>query len=144
MPDTNDFWPANIADSNLTTPATILKEQAALLGEKTRQLVKGEVVTQPGRLHLLDHARAAAVDQHLVERLVAAHSDVLLDVGGIDQPAIAQDDLLLPLEKGNRIPRRDIRVALAVAHVPGHVVPLLDLAVNEIRRDGPRGKPLQI
>src|ERR1039458_10709636 len=46
MPDTNDFWPANIADSNLITPVTILKEQAALLGEKTRQLVKGEVVTQ--------------------------------------------------------------------------------------------------
>lgn len=46
MPDTNDFWPADIADSNLVTPVTILKEQAALLGEKTRQLVKGEVVTQ--------------------------------------------------------------------------------------------------
>jgi hypothetical protein len=46
MPDSNDFWPANIADSNLITPITVLKEQAALLGEKTRQLVKGEVVTQ--------------------------------------------------------------------------------------------------
>jgi len=46
MPDSDDLWPANIADSNLTTPVTILKEQAALLGEKTRQLVKGEVVTQ--------------------------------------------------------------------------------------------------
>lgn len=46
MPDSNDFWPANIAESNLITPITILKEQAALLGEKTRQLVKGEVVTQ--------------------------------------------------------------------------------------------------
>jgi hypothetical protein len=46
MSDNNDFWPANIAESNLITPVTILKEQAALLGEKTRQLVKGEVVTQ--------------------------------------------------------------------------------------------------
>ena len=46
MPDSNDLWPANIADSHLITPVTILKEQAALLGEKTRQLVKGEVVTQ--------------------------------------------------------------------------------------------------
>jgi hypothetical protein len=43
---TNDLWPDNIADSHLTTPVTVLKEQAALLGEKTRQLVKGEVVTQ--------------------------------------------------------------------------------------------------
>ena len=46
MPDTNDLWPENIADSNLVTPVSILKQQAALLGEKTRQLVKGEVVTQ--------------------------------------------------------------------------------------------------
>jgi hypothetical protein len=46
MPDANDLWPANIADSNLTTPVTVLKQQAALLGEKTRQLVKGEVVSQ--------------------------------------------------------------------------------------------------
>lgn len=46
MPDSDDLWPANIADSKLTTPVTVLKEQAALLGEKTRQLVKGEVVTR--------------------------------------------------------------------------------------------------
>ena len=46
MPDADDLWPENIADSHLTTPVTVLKEQAALLGEKTRQLVKGEVVTQ--------------------------------------------------------------------------------------------------
>ncbi len=43
MPD--DFWPDNIADSKLTTPLAILKEQAALLGEETKQLVTGEVVT---------------------------------------------------------------------------------------------------
>jgi hypothetical protein len=46
MANTDDLWPANIADSRLTTPVAILKEQAALLGEKTKQLVKGEVVTQ--------------------------------------------------------------------------------------------------
>lgn len=43
MPD--NLWPANIADSNLVTPVSILKEQAALLGEQTRQLVIGEVTT---------------------------------------------------------------------------------------------------
>jgi hypothetical protein len=42
----DDLWPSNIADSNLVPPISILKEQAALLGEKTRELVKGEVVTQ--------------------------------------------------------------------------------------------------
>jgi len=44
MPD--DFWPSNIADSNLTTPVMVLKQQGALLGEKTRQLVTAEVVTE--------------------------------------------------------------------------------------------------
>jgi hypothetical protein len=42
----DDLWPDNIADSKLTTPITILKEQGALLGEKTKQLVTAEVVTQ--------------------------------------------------------------------------------------------------
>ena len=41
-----DLWPDDLADVNLVTPSVILKEQAALLGEKTKQLVKGEVVTQ--------------------------------------------------------------------------------------------------
>ena len=46
MPNPADLWPSNIADANLTTPVTILKQQSALLGEKTRQLLTGEVVTQ--------------------------------------------------------------------------------------------------
>jgi hypothetical protein len=37
MPDTDDLWLANIADTSLTTPITILKQQAALLGQKTQQ-----------------------------------------------------------------------------------------------------------
>jgi hypothetical protein len=45
MSENNDLWPANIAESNMVTPVTILKEQAALLGDKTRQLVTGEVQT---------------------------------------------------------------------------------------------------
>ena len=44
MPE--DFWPENIADSTLVSPVTILKEQATLLGQKTRQLVTGEIVTK--------------------------------------------------------------------------------------------------
>ena len=47
MSSSDDLWPANIADSRLTTPVAILKEQARLLGEKTAELVKGEVITQP-------------------------------------------------------------------------------------------------
>ncbi len=36
----------DIADSNLVTPVSILKEQAELLGQKTRNLIQGEVKTQ--------------------------------------------------------------------------------------------------
>jgi len=42
----DDLWPSNIADTKLVSPISILKDQAALLAEKTKQLVKGEVTTQ--------------------------------------------------------------------------------------------------
>jgi hypothetical protein len=42
----DDLWPANLTESNLVTPVAILREQAALLGDKTKQLVTGEVQTQ--------------------------------------------------------------------------------------------------
>ena len=50
-----DLWPANIAESNMVTPVSIMKEQAALLGEKTKQLVTGEVVTQVVGNLLIQH-----------------------------------------------------------------------------------------
>ena len=53
MPD--DLWPQNIGESNLVTPVSILKEQAALLGDKTSQLVKGEVVTQGTGNNFIHH-----------------------------------------------------------------------------------------
>ena len=42
----NDLWPENIGESKLVTPLAVLKEQAALLGTKTQQLVTGEVTTE--------------------------------------------------------------------------------------------------
>jgi hypothetical protein len=40
-----DFWPANIGETNLITPLTLLKEEASYLGPKTKQLVKADVST---------------------------------------------------------------------------------------------------
>jgi len=51
----DDLWPENIAESNLVTPVSILKQQAALLGERTKELVKGEVVTQISGTLLIHH-----------------------------------------------------------------------------------------
>jgi hypothetical protein len=45
----DDFWPDDIGDSSIVTPVTILKEQAAALGPKTKGLVTAEVSpTQTG------------------------------------------------------------------------------------------------
>ncbi len=40
-----DLWPSDIGIASLVTPVTILREQAALLGEKTGNLVQAEVKT---------------------------------------------------------------------------------------------------
>jgi len=41
-----DLWPADIAvTANLQTPVTILREQALLLGEKTKNVVEAEVIS---------------------------------------------------------------------------------------------------
>jgi len=38
-----DLWPADIGTAAVTTPVTILKEQATALGNKTKNIVEGEV-----------------------------------------------------------------------------------------------------
>lgn len=44
----HDFWPADLAIIDATvTPVSILREQAAILGQKTQGLVGGEVVSMP-------------------------------------------------------------------------------------------------
>ncbi len=55
-----DLWPGNIAESNLVTPLAILREQAALLGDKTKQLVRGEVDTQTVGSMLVHHFNVLA------------------------------------------------------------------------------------
>ncbi len=40
-----DFWPANLAIIDVLAPVGILREQAALLGQKTKNLVEAEVTT---------------------------------------------------------------------------------------------------
>jgi len=42
---TTDFWPDDIGLSELRTPVSLLREQAAALGEKTKNVVTGEVTS---------------------------------------------------------------------------------------------------
>jgi hypothetical protein len=49
-----DFWPANIGETNIVTPLTLLKQEASYLGPKTKQLVSADVTTNSlgdGRLN---------------------------------------------------------------------------------------------
>lgn len=38
-----DLWPDDFGDTEMVTPLAILKQQAALLGKKTRNILEGEV-----------------------------------------------------------------------------------------------------
>jgi hypothetical protein len=40
-----DLWPSDVGTTDTTPPVTLLKEQATFLGEKTRHLVEGRVVS---------------------------------------------------------------------------------------------------
>jgi hypothetical protein len=39
----DDYWPADIAKSDIITPASLMRTQAALLGEKTNQQITATV-----------------------------------------------------------------------------------------------------
>ena len=46
--NSSDLWPADFGTPNVRLPVVILREQAALLGRKTGNLVEAEVRTNPG------------------------------------------------------------------------------------------------
>ena len=80
-----------IADDVLLVGHGLAQELPLVAGEEAG----AAAAAQLGGLDLLDHHLRVGVDQHLVQRLVAADGDVLLDIVGVDQAAVAQHDLLL-------------------------------------------------
>lgn len=46
MTEIVDLWPDTIKVEKIITPATILRQQASLLGKKTKNILKGEVYDQ--------------------------------------------------------------------------------------------------
>jgi len=48
MPASEDFWPSDIGQSNIITPVAMMREQAALLGDKTNQQVTANVQSLGG------------------------------------------------------------------------------------------------
>ena len=120
-----------IADDVLLVGNRLAQELPLVAGEEAGAAAPAQL----GSLDLLDDALRLVVDQRLVQRLVAADRDVFLDVVGIDQAAVAQHDLLLALEEGHLVPRGHSGIAVPVADGAGDVVPLFDLAVDQVGID---------
>ena len=79
----------------------------------------------------------------LYKRLVAADGDVLFDIVGADEAAVAQHDLLLRFEERHVLPGGNLGKARAVVDVRGQVVPLLDLAERQVLREGAGGEVVE-
>jgi hypothetical protein len=76
-----DLWPAGLGEG-MVTPVSILREQAALLGPKTNQLVKAEVVTRiegPTIIHLFQIV-VPTMDNYKYELLKVWHDVILYPV----------------------------------------------------------------
>ena len=86
--EVRDLWPQEIRASTELAPVTILREQAALLGQKTRQLVVAEVETRNSG-ELLVHSfviLAPALDNYRYELFKVYHGvpfyPLTVDTGG--------------------------------------------------------------
>jgi hypothetical protein len=76
MPDpSDDFWPAEIIDTDDPPPVKLLKEQAVLLGGKTNNAVEGVVKTstEGGTAYYSLYLKADALGDHLYKLLYIAH-----------------------------------------------------------------------
>src|SRR5208337_561443 len=80
------------------------------------QVARATASAQFGSLDLLDDGLRPAVDEHLVQGLVSADRDVFLNVIGIDEAAIPQNDLLLAFEERHFVPQRNFGIGMPVLY----------------------------
>ena len=75
-----DLWPDDIEHTSVKAPVTILKEQGALLGRKTDNLVEGVVArdrrlfTEPGDFRYSFYLAAPALGDYRYRLLGILHS----------------------------------------------------------------------
>src|SRR5262245_44956146 len=71
-----DLWPEDFGIDDFVTPVTLLKEQAALLGSKTHNLVEATVSTgsnHPDFIHIL-YLIAPALDNYRYQLITLRHT----------------------------------------------------------------------
>ena len=92
-----DLWPKAKFETDIVTPVLILRRQAALLGEKTQQLVTAEVNTSGNSSQLVHSFRlvAPALNNYKYELFTVIHNvDELYPLTGYSpaQPPRRMDD----------------------------------------------------
>jgi len=78
-----DLWPDKIAVEKMITPVTILRQQALLLGEKTKNIVQGEVRSSKDNFTSFNYAFyivATALDNYRYKLLEISYNESLYPV----------------------------------------------------------------
>jgi hypothetical protein len=89
-----DLWPKAKFETDLVTPASILRRQAALLGEKAQQLVTPDVFTSTSGDYVTHFFRLVvpALDNYKYELFSARHKvDQLYPFTGYSKDGVLQD-----------------------------------------------------
>jgi hypothetical protein len=83
-----DLWPTDIAVDKVQTPVSILRAQAARLGQKTRNLVEGRVDTlaREGRIYHRLKLVAPALDNYTYDLLRISHRATIYPIRVDDEP----------------------------------------------------------
>lgn len=92
MPEpVDDFWPDEIVDASDPDPVSLLKEQAALLGGRTKNLIEGIVKTstEEGTAYYSLYLKADALGDYLYKILYLAHPVIRATPG--DYPVTARN-----------------------------------------------------
>jgi hypothetical protein len=95
-----DLWPADLAKQNVQTPVSILRAQAAHLGQKTSNLVEGRVDTlsREGRIYHRFLLVAPALDNYSYELFRISHEATMYPIVVEEEPR-ASDNLRINTRK---------------------------------------------
>jgi hypothetical protein len=103
--NSRDLWPDTIATTDIKPPVAILREQAALLAQKTNGLVEGKVTTttDSGRIIHSFFLVAPALGQYRYQLFWVAHDITLYPVGvyfdAFERDAPSEEELLRILKE---------------------------------------------
>lgn len=92
-----DLWPSDIAKEKVSTPISILRAQAARLGQKTGNLVEGRVDTlaREDRIYHRFRLLAPALDNYTYELFRVSHPATMYPIRVEEEPDQTQREKLI-------------------------------------------------